>query len=150
MNYQDVTVGETQTAGSYTVTEDEIVQFAEQYDPQPFHVDREAAEQSPFGTLVASGWHTAAITMRLLVTGVFGPEGSLGSPGVESLRWPNPLLPGETVSIETTVLEKRPLESDPTRGLIKSHTETKTESGTVVLEMDSMGFVRRDPDAADD
>lgn len=149
MNYEDAKVGEVETAGSYTVTEDEIIEFAEQYDPQPFHVDPEAATESPFGSLIASGWHTGAITMRLLVTGIFGPEGSLGSPGVESLRWPNPLLPGETVSIETVVENKRPLESDPTRGLLETHTKTLADDETVVMEMDSIVFVRRNPDATE-
>lgn len=149
MKYEDVDVGETLTAGDYTVTADEIVEFAEQYDPQPFHVDPEAAAESPFGGLIASGWHTGAITMRLLVTGVFGPEGSLGSPGVDSLRWPNPLRAGATVAIETEVTGKRPLESDPTRGLLETHTTTTTADGTVVMEMDSVVFVRRTPtDAA--
>lgn len=150
MKYADAVVGEVQTAGSYTVTANEIVEFAEQYDPQPFHVDPDAAAESPFGSLIASGWHTGAITMRLLVTGIFGPEGSLGSPGVESLRWPNPLLPGETVSIETEVTDKRPLESDPKRGLLETHTRTHTEEDKTVMEMDSIVFVERDPDDADE
>lgn len=146
MKYEDVEVGESQTAGSYTVTEDEIVAFAEQYDPQPFHVDPEAAEDTMFGTLIASGWHTGAITMRLLVTEILGPEGSMGSPGVDSLTWPNPLLPGETVEIEVTVTDKRPLESTDEIGLLKTSTTTRTDYGKVVMEMESAAFVARDGD----
>ncbi len=146
MRYDDVEVGETRTAGSYTVTQEEIVEFARQYDPQPFHVDPEAAADSMFGTLIASGWHTGAITMRLLVTEIFGPEGSMGSPGMESLRWPNPLLPGETVEIEITVNDKRPLESTAGMGLVETSTTTRTDDGKVVMEMESTVFVARDED----
>ena len=146
MRYEDVEVGETRTAGSYTVTQEEIVEFARQYDPQPFHVDPEAAADSMFGTLIASGWHTGAITMRLLVTEIFGPEGSMGSPGMESLRWPNPLLPGDTVEIEVTVNDKRPLESTAGMGLVETSTTTRTDDGKVVMEMESAVFVARDED----
>lgn len=149
MQYEDIEVGETQTGGSYTVTADEIVEFAEQYDPQPFHVDPDAAADSFFGTLVASGWHTGAITMRLLVDEIFGPEGSMGSPGIENLRWPNPLLPDETVEIEVEVNGKRPLESTPEMGVVKTTTTTRTDYGKVVMEMDSAVFVARDPDAGE-
>lgn len=143
MRYEDLEVGETRTAGSYTVTAEEIVEFAERYDPQPFHVDPEAAADSMFGTLIASGWHTGAITMHLLVTEIFGPEGSMGSPGMESLKWPNPLRPGETVEIEVTVTDKRRLESRPGMGLIEMSTTTRTDEGRVVMEMQSTVFVAR-------
>lgn len=146
MRYEDVDVGETRTAGAYTVTEEEIVEFAERYDPQPFHVDPERARESLFGQLVASGWHTGAITMRLLVTEFFGPDGSMGSPGIDSLTWPNPLLPGETVEIEVTVRDKRPLESRPGMGLVSTTTTTQTTDGTVVMEMESSVFVERASD----
>lgn len=146
MRYDDVEVGDTRSAGSYTVTEAEIVEFAEQYDPQPFDVDPEAAADSMFGSLIASGWHTGAITMRLLVTEIFGPEGSMGSPGMESLKWPNPLLPGETVEVEVTVTGKRPLESRSGVGLIETATTTRTDDGKVVMKMQSAVFVARDGD----
>lgn len=146
MNYEEATVGEPKETGTYTVTEEEITEFAERWDPQPFHVDREAAAASPFGTLVASGWHTVCITMRLMVMDVFGPGGSLGSPGVNSIDWPNPLLPGETVYARVEVDSKRPLESNPSVGLLQTSGETVTEEEKTVLEMESAVFVRRDPD----
>lgn len=149
MKYEDVEVGETQTAGFYTVTEEEIVAFAEQYDPQPFHVDPEAAAESMFGGLIASGWHTGAISMRLLVTEIFGPEGSMGSPGMNSLKWPNPLRPGETVEIEVTVTAKRPLESRPGIGLVETSTTTRTDDGKVVMEMEAAVFVAREGDVSE-
>ena len=106
--YEDVTVGATTSYGEYEVTREELLQFAEQYDPQPFHLDEEAAEQSLFGGLVASGWHTAAVTMRLVVDGILNDSGAMGAVGVDELRWPNPVRPGDVLSIEVEILDKEP------------------------------------------
>ncbi|WP_254536911.1 MaoC family dehydratase [Halomarina litorea] len=131
--YEDVTVGETRSFGEYEVTREEILRFAGQYDPQPFHVDEEAAESSMFGGLVASGWHTAAMTMRMLVDGELNESGALGAVGVDELRWPNPVRPGDTLSIETEVLEKEPFREGI--GLVHSRTVTTNDDGETVMSM---------------
>ncbi|MFU8869839.1 MaoC family dehydratase [Natronococcus sp.] len=133
--FEDIEVGETREFGEYEVSEDEVVEFAEQYDPQPFHVDREVAEESMFGELVASGWHTAAMSMRMLVE---GPEdeddwASMGSPGVDELRWHQPVKPGDTLSVRTEVLEKRPSDSRDDRGYVKSRLETYNGDDELVM-----------------
>ncbi|WP_458187975.1 MaoC family dehydratase [Haladaptatus sp. NG-WS-4] len=142
--YSDVTVGSVETFGRYEVTKEEIVEFARQYDPQPFHVDETAAEESEYGGLIASGWHTCAMTMRMLVDNQITEEGSLGSPGVDEVRFRRPVRPGDVLSVRTEVTGKRPLDSDPNRGLVTSHVETLNEDDTVVLAMDTAMFVRRE------
>jgi acyl dehydratase len=104
--FEDVSVGETDSSGSYEVTAEEIVAFAEQYDPQPFHTDPDAAAETPFGGLVASGWHTAAMTMRLLVDGPLSELATRGALGVDELRWRSPVRPGQTLTMETEVVAK--------------------------------------------
>lgn len=134
--YEDVEIGETTQLGEYHVTEEEIVEFAEMYDPQPFHVDETAAKGSMFGELVASGWHTAAMCMRLLVDGpVEGDEDRavMGSPGIEQLRWHEPVRPGTTLTARTEAIEKRPSESDPSRGFVKFRLEGYDEDGTLLI-----------------
>ena len=106
--FEDIEVGETHEQGSYEVTEEEIVEFAEQYDPQPFHTDPEAAEESSFGGLAASGWHTAAMCMRLLVEAMADADwASQGARGVNELRWIKPVRPGDSLTVEYEVVEKR-------------------------------------------
>jgi acyl dehydratase len=129
--FEDLEVGERDTFGHYEVTADEITGFAEQYDPQPFHVDPDAASDSLFGGLVASGWHTAAMTMRMLVDEQFAEEGALGAVGVDELRWPNPVRPGSVLHVEAEVLEKR-RDYRPGVGLVRSRVETIDEDGDVV------------------
>lgn len=143
--FEDVEVGETREFGEYEVTEDEVVEFAERYDPQPFHVDEEAAADSMFGELVASGWHTAAMSMRLLVE---GPEGTddraaMGSPGVDELRWHQPVKPGDTLSVRTEVLEKRPSESREDRGYVTSRLETYNGDDELVMSWVADTIYRR-------
>jgi acyl dehydratase len=135
-SYEDVTVGETREFGSYEVTREEILSFAEQYDPQPFHVDEEAARESMFGGLIASGWHTAAMTMRMLVDNYFAESAAMGSPGLEGLRWKQPVRPGDVLSVETTVTDKEPWDDD--RGVVHAHTVTLTGEDDTVMTMDSM------------
>ncbi|WP_049920778.1 MaoC family dehydratase [Halopiger djelfimassiliensis] len=148
--YEDIEIGETQEFGEYHVTKEEIVEFAEQYDPQPFHVDESAAADSAFGELVASGWHTAAICMRLLVTGPMQDRASMGARGVDELRWKRPVTPGDTLSIRTEVLDKRVSESDPRRGYVDERLEGRTGDGDVVLSWIGLGMIaRRNAESAD-
>ena len=145
--YEDIEIGEVQEFGEYTVTKDEIVEFARQYDPQPFHTDETAAEESAFGELVASGWHTASICMRLLVTGPLQDRASMGARGVDELRWHEPVKPGDTLSIRTETLDKRVSESDPRRGYVESRLEGITQDGDVVISWIAQGMIeRRNPD----
>ena len=144
--FEDVEPGTVEEFGSYEVTEAEIVEFAERYDPQPFHVDREAAEESIFGGLIASGWHTAAMTMRMLVDNVVDPETTMGSPGVEELRWQVPVRPGDVLSVRQELLEKRPLESRPEAGLFRYRSETLNQDDEVVMTLVGAGMIaRREP-----
>ncbi|ELY58288.1 MaoC family dehydratase [Natronococcus jeotgali] len=133
--FEDFAVGETREFGEYEVTEEEVIEFAERYDPQPFHVDAEAAADSMFGQLVASGWHTAAISMRLLVEGPDDEDdwASMGSPGVDELRWHQPVKPGDTLSVRTEVLEKRASESRSDRGYLRSRLETHNGDDELVM-----------------
>ncbi|MCT9094947.1 MaoC family dehydratase [Haloarchaeobius sp. HME9146] len=128
--FEDLDVGETREHGSYVVDEAEITDFGQQYDPQPFHTDPEAAEESLFGGLVASGWHTGSMTMRLLVEGIFPGTAALGAVGVDELRWPNPVRPGDELHVETEVLEKQ-ADYRPGVGLVLSRVETKNQDDEV-------------------
>lgn len=144
--WEDIPVGEVRQLGSYTVTREEIVAFARQFDPQPFHVDEEAAQRSSFGGLVASGWQTCGVCMRLLVEG-FGSEGmaSMGSPGVDELRWLRPVRPGDTLSLRTEVMEKTPSSSKPDRGSVRTRQELRNQRGELVLTMVGIGIFARRP-----
>ncbi|MGB9986065.1 MaoC family dehydratase [Salarchaeum japonicum] len=146
--YEDFDVGDVEEFGSYTVSKEEIVEFAEQFDPQPFHVDEEAAKQSPFGGLIASGWHTASLWMKLMVEHHYDDAASLGSPGVEEIQWTEPVRPGDTLSVRLEVAEKRPLESDPGRGLLTTDTAMFNQDDEIVMTMRGKAFYeRRNPDA---
>lgn len=138
----DLTVGQRFTSGTYHVTTDEIVAFARHFDPQPFHTDPEAAKHTFFGQLVASGWHTAAITMRLLVEGGMPAEGGIVGAGGE-IGWPKPTLPGSTLHVESEILEIRPSRSRPDRGMVTVRCETKNEHGEVVQLMTTKVVVPR-------
>ncbi|MDF9746876.1 MaoC family dehydratase [Natrinema salsiterrestre] len=144
--YEDLEVGDTREFGEYHVTKEEIIEFAEKYDPQPFHVDEEAAEDSAFGELVASGWHTASMCMRLLVDGPIQDRASMGARGVDELRWKQPVKPGDTLSIRTEILDKQVSESDPRRGYVDSRLEGVTQDGDVVISWIAHGMIaRRNP-----
>ena len=118
--FDDYVPGTTHDCGSVSFSQAEIISFATQFDPQPFHVDPEAAAHGPFGGLVASGWHTAALVMRQLVDHYLSAEASLGSPGLDEIRWPSPVRPGDTLRVRATVLEARRSQSKPDRGIIKT------------------------------
>jgi acyl dehydratase len=126
-----------------TVTREAIIEFARQWDPQPFHLDDAAAEASLFGRLAASGWHTCAMTMRMLCDAYLLRSASLGSPGVENLRWLQPVYAGDTLSGTLTVLEARASESRPHMGLVRSRWTTVNQHGQPVLTMEGWGMFRR-------
>lgn len=142
LHFEDIVVGSTQRFGQYEVTREEVTQFAARYDPQPFHLDDDAAAATHFGRLSASGWHTCAMTMAMMVANMkANPQAGLGSPGVENLRWAKPVYPGDTLRVETEVLEKRRSESRPEMGLFKSRIRTFNQHGEIVLEMTSTGLI---------
>ena len=140
--FEDFAAGQVYELGSRTVTEDEIVDFARQWDPQPFHVDAEAAKQSVFGGLIASGWQTGAIWMRMYVDAVLG-SAARGSPGIEELRWLAPVRPGDTLSGRLTVLEATPSATRPDRGTIRIRGEMVNQDGVTVMAMTSRGHFGR-------
>lgn len=131
--FEDLSVGDVEEFGEYHVTEEELRTFAEQYDPQPFHVDSDAAADSIYGGLITSGWHTCAMTMRMLVDNHFADSAAMGAKGVDELRWRRPVRPGDTLSVRTEVLETE-AESDE-RGLVTARTETLNQDGEVVQTM---------------
>ena len=133
--FEDIAVGDTDEFGSYDVTEEEILEFAGQYDPQPFHTDPEAAAETQYGGLIASGWHTCAMTMRLLVDGHFADSAAMGAKRVEELRFPRPVRPGDSLSVRTDVLEKS-VDSEE-RGTVRVRSETVTSENELVLSMTS-------------
>jgi acyl dehydratase len=138
--FEDLTVGEGREAGSYDVTAEEIREFAGQYDPQPFHTDPEAAAETPFGGLVASGWHTAAMTMRLLVEGPLSTIASRGAAGVDELRWRQPVRPGQTLTVETEIADRR--DWDEGTGLVDVAITTLAD-GEVAMEMVGLVLVEK-------
>ena len=128
----DFAAGQIHGSGRITVEEDRIKTFAAEFDPQPFHLDEDSARRSIFGGLAASGWHTAALTMRLLVESDFKPVGGIIGAGFDEFRWPLPVRPGDELHVESEVLEVRPSKSRPHQGLVKVRTTTKNQKGEVV------------------
>lgn len=143
--FEDLRVGDEREYGAYTVTRDAILAFAREFDPQPFHLDDEAARRSHFGGLVASGWHTAAICMRLSVDGLVGETASMGSPGVDELRWLVPVRPGDTLSLRVRCVELTPSRSKPDRGSVRFDYELLNQAREVVMRMRAIGIIARRP-----
>jgi acyl dehydratase len=141
--WEDFAVGETTDVGTVEVTRDEIVEFAERYDPQPFHVDEAAADDGPYGGLIASGWHTAALFMGLFVRTILLDAASMGSPGVEELRWTAPVRPGDRLTGRVTVTAVEPSSKRPDRGTVFTTSEVLNQDGTTVMTMKARGFFRR-------
>jgi acyl dehydratase len=141
--FEDFEPGQVYELGSRTVTEAEILEFARQFDPQPFHLDPEAAKESVFGGLIASGWHTGAIWMRLYVDAMLGGAASRGSPGVEELRWLEPVRPGDTLTGSLTVLDVTPSATRSDRGTVRIRGERTNQDGVTVLRMTSRGHFGR-------
>jgi acyl dehydratase len=142
---EDLHVGDRFESDTFLVTEDDIIAFARAFDPQPFHLDVEAAEQSVFRGLVASGWHTAAMSMRLFVTGGLQLAGGSVGLGVDELRWPRPVRPGDTLRLQTEIMEIRPSRSKPDRGIIRIRNITTNQNGQVVQTFFASVLVRRRP-----
>jgi len=144
--WEDFPVGNVREFGAYQVTRDAVLAFAAQFDPQPFHLDDEAAKASLFGALSASGWHTCAMAMRMMCDDYLLESSSLGSPGIDELRWLKPVFPGDTLSVRLTVLETRPMASRAHVGLVQSQWEVLNQHGVAVLSMTGWGmFGRREP-----
>jgi acyl dehydratase len=142
---EDFTPGRVFELGSIEVTEAAIIEFATRYDPQPFHVDPVEAAAGPFGGLIASGWHTCSLCMRLLVDGLVRDTAGFGSPGMDEIRWLEPVRPDDTLSAWFTVVEARPSASKPDRGIVRSLTEMRNQRGVVVMTMRGMGLYGRRP-----
>jgi acyl dehydratase len=141
--FEDYTAGHVHEFGTITVTEEEIVEFARRFDPQYFHVDPAKAADSRFGGIIASGWHTASLTMRLYADHYLSHVASLASPGVDELRWPNPLRPGDTLKIRVTTLDTRGSRSKPDRGIVQARVETINQRDQVVLSMTAVSILAR-------
>jgi acyl dehydratase len=146
--FEDFPVGVRRELGSRTLDEEQMVGFARQYDPQPFHIDAEAAKDSPFGGLIASGWQTCALTMRIMCDAFMLQAASLGSPGVDEVRWTKPVRAGDTLTAYSTVLEARPSRSKPDRGVIVSLTEVVNQHGDLVMTMRGMTMMATRPPGA--
>lgn len=143
--WEDFPVGNVRPFGPMQVTRDAVLAFARDFDPQPFHLDDAAAEAAVFGRLSASGWHTCAMAMRMMCDAYLLESSSLGSPGLEQIKWLHPVFPGDTLSGRTTVLEARPMASRPAVGLVHSRWEVFNQSERPVLTMDGWGMFRRRP-----
>jgi acyl dehydratase len=144
--FEDFEPGRVIPVGSRTLCEEEIIAFAMHFDPQPFHVDRAAAATSHFGGIIASGWHTCSIMMRLMVDGFLAEAASLGSPGVDEIRWLTPVRPGDTLTVTTTVMDVRPSSSKPDRGVVHTMWEAKNQHGETVATVKGMGMFMRRPE----
>jgi acyl dehydratase len=132
LHLEDFAVGQVFRSASLRITDADIKAFAQQFDPQPFHLDDAAAKATLFGGLAASGWHTAALTMRLLVDGGAPIAGGIIGAGTDELRWPRPVRPGDELHVESEVLEIRPSRSRPMQGLVKMRTTTRNQNGEPV------------------
>jgi acyl dehydratase len=143
--FEDFEPGQDIDLGTRTVTEDEIVAFARQYDPQPFHVDRDAAAESIFGDVIASGWHTCAMMMRLVVDGLLGKSSSMGSPGLDGVRWLAPVRAGDTLNVRYQTVQVKASASKPDRGVVWSKWVAINQHGATVCTVDGMGMFGRRP-----
>jgi len=144
-HFEDFRPGDVIELGSRTITKEAIIAFAKEFDPQVFHVDEEAAKQTIYGGLLASGWHTGSLLMRLLCDGLLARTASLGSPGIDELRWLKPVRPGDTLSGRMTVLESIPSRSKPDRGMVRSLMELRNQHGEVVLTVKGLSLLGRRP-----
>lgn len=150
MWWEDLETGQVKDLGSVSPTRDEIIAFARQFDPQPFHLSEAGGKASVFGSLSASGWHTCAMAMRLMVTNFLCETSSLGSPGLDSLKWTQPVYPGDVLRLQHTIIEKRAMRSRPDVGLVRTVWEMFNQRGDKVLHMEGYGmFRRRQPHATD-
>ncbi len=146
--FEDIAIGTKASFGSYKVTREEVMEFAARYDPQPFHLSDEAAAQTHFGRISASGWHTCAMVMSMIVENLKNNrQAGLGSPGVDELRWLKPVYPGDTLRCETEVIEKRQSQSRPEMGIFKSRMTVYNQDDVPVMSMVSNGLIATRPAA---
>ncbi|MFD7705970.1 MaoC family dehydratase [Streptomyces sp. NPDC059785] len=143
--FEDYRPGSVHEFGSITMTEDDILRFAGEFDPQDIHTDPRAAEDGPFKGLIASGWHTCAVMMRLYADHYVSKVASLASPGIDELRWVRPVRPGDSLSLRTTVQQARVSRSKPDRGLVHTGIEVLNQRGETVLTMTAMNLLLRRP-----
>jgi acyl dehydratase len=141
--FEDYRVGSVHHYGGITVDEAEVIAFAAKFDPQYIHVDPEAAARGPFGGLIASGWHTGAMMMRLFADNYLSSVASLGSPGIDELRWTRPVRPGDTLNIRVTVLEAKASRSKPDRGVVRTLIEVLNQNGELVMSCKAINLLRR-------
>jgi acyl dehydratase len=137
LSYEDLEVGKTYVVGSHTFKRDEVVHFAEQFDPQPFHLSEAAGEASMFGGLVASGWHTCSVMMGMLVRNFLKDSTSMGSPGIDEIRWIKPTRVGDTLTMTNSVLGKRVSQSKPDRGIVETQWEGRNQHGELIVTVRS-------------
>lgn len=140
---EDYVVGSVHEVGTFSVTEKEVINFAKRFDPQTFHMDPEGAKKTRFGGIIASGWHTCALVMRLLVDNYLSKVANITSPGVDEIRWIKPVRPGDELSIRATVLATRPFRSRPESGLMTYSVEVINQGREVVMTMKAMGIMLR-------
>ena len=143
--FEDYLEGDIHRCGSIAVEADEVIAFAKQFDPQAFHVDPDAAKLTPFGGLIASGWHTGALTMRLFADCYLTHVASLGSPGLDELRWVRPVRPGDTLSLQVTVLKAVPSKSKPDRGAVTSLVEVFNQTKEPVMTFKCVNIIGKRP-----
>ncbi|HXL68404.1 MAG TPA: MaoC family dehydratase [Xanthobacteraceae bacterium] len=143
--YEDFVVGAVRTCGPRVVTREEIIAFATEFDPQPMHLDEEAAQKTMLKGLSASGWHSCALMMRLIADGLALNSSSMGSPGVEEVKWVKPVRPGDVLTVRLTVLEKRESKSRPEMGLVRQRAEMLNQRGEVVLDSTYPGMFGKRP-----
>ncbi|MEY4862904.1 MAG: hypothetical protein RLZ51_999 [Pseudomonadota bacterium] len=143
--FEDYPVGETARFGDTLVTEAEVLDFARRFDPQPFHLDAQAAGESIYGGIIASGWHTASMAMRMMVDHYISVKASMGSPGIDELRWLKPVRPGDRLRMQVTVLDSRPSQSKPDRGMVQFLQTVVNQEGETVMTLKGWGMYRRRP-----
>lgn len=140
--FEDLVAGTKSAFGSYNVTREEVIEFAQKYDPQPFHLDDDAAAKTHFGRLAASGWHTTAMTMAMVVENILTTkQAGLGSPGIDELRWLKPVYPGDTLRCETELMEKRQSVSKPEMGSFRSRLTVFNQDDVAVMSFISIGLI---------
>ena len=147
--WEDFKVGEVEQIGGKRVDKEEMIEFATQFDPQPFHIDEAAAKKSMYGGLIASGWHTCAMVMRMMCDAYVLQSASVGSPGIDNLKWLKPVRPGDMISARRTTLETRASKSKPDIGIVNNLWEVFNQNGEMVMSMQGYGmFRRRNPGSA--
>ncbi len=139
--FEDYVPGLSFDCGSFTLDEAEIIAFAEKYDPQPFHVDPQAAKDGPFGGIIASGWQTTSMMMRQVVENFISAESGLGAAGVDEIRWPHPVRPGDTLHVRATVLEARRSRSKPDRGITRTRLDVTNQDGDITMTAIATNFL---------